>query len=90
VKPVASWFKAFTRDEHAAMKDLLGNLLPLSKQMNQSLGNGPYTKKRSAYMADSGFKATREFAKQYRDWTPAQLKARSRDLADWAARRWRD
>lgn len=87
-KPVDEWFQAFTRDQHAAMKDLLANLLPLSQEMNQGLGNGPYPSKRRVYREDSGFKSARRFAEDYQSWTPNELEARSLTLAEWAIGRW--
>ena len=69
------------------MENLLANLLPLSKEMNQTLSNGVYAGKRSAYEADSGFKAAGEFAKEYVDWTPTELAVRSEILAKWAINR---
>jgi hypothetical protein len=87
-RPVDEWFKTFTREQHEKVKDLLANLLPLSQQMNQALGNRPYADKKTVYLDDSGFKATREFAKQYTEWTPVDLTARSKILSDWAISRW--
>ncbi|MCG3776062.1 MAG: hypothetical protein JW395_2911 [Nitrospira sp.] len=87
-KPVEEWSKTFSREQHDEMKDLLANLLPLSKPMNQSLGNASYTKKKNVYLDDSGFKATREFAKHYTEWSPANLVERSKLLTDWAISRW--
>ena len=44
-KPVDEWYKIFDREQHGAKKDLLANLLPLSKEMNQKLGNRLYREK---------------------------------------------
>lgn len=33
--PVAEWFKSFTKEQHRDLEDVLGNLIPLSKEMNQ-------------------------------------------------------
>ena len=87
-KPVEQWFKVFTREQHARMKDLLANLLPLSEEMNRNLSNGPYSAKQPKYRDDSGFKAARNFAEEHDDWTPAALEARSTALAAWAVERW--
>ena len=81
-------FEVFTREQHARMKNLLANLLPLSEEMNRSLSNKPYSAKQPTYHDDSGFKAARRFAEEHADWTPSGLEARSRELAEWAVERW--
>jgi hypothetical protein len=86
--PVPEWFEIFAKEQHAAMKDRLANLLPLSRQMNQGLGNCSYEQKREAYRDDSVFKAARRFAEDYTEWTPAMLETRSATLAEWAVQRW--
>lgn len=87
-KPDKDWFECFTPEEHEKMKHLLANLLPLSQEMNQALGNGPYSVKRQMYCDDSGFKAARKFGEEYAEWTPEKLAARSGKLASWAVERW--
>lgn len=86
--PAAEWFANFSHEQHKEMKDLLGNLLPLSQKMNQELGNKPYAEKRLTYRQDSGFKGTRQFAEEHETWTPSDLECRSAQLADWVVRRW--
>lgn len=86
--PVPSWFDHFTKDEHRDMKDRLANLIPLSKEMNQSLSNRIYSEKRAKYESDSMFKSSREFAREYDEWKPEQLLARGEKLAKWCAERW--
>ena len=83
------WFSVFNQDQHQKMKDLLANLLPLSQEMNQNLGNGPYNAKRKVYREDSGFKAARKFGDEYSEWTPKRLRERSQKLASWIIGRWR-
>lgn len=89
--PVAEWFDAghFTKQQHAEMKDLAANLIPLSKEMNQGLSNSSYEKKRPVYAGDSMFKSAREFANSYSKWSATDLIARSDHLAQWAIQRWR-
>jgi hypothetical protein len=87
-RPDKEWFEVFSEKEHQAMKDLLGNLLPLSAEMNQSLGNKPYAAKSQVYRDDSGFKAARKFGATNSVWTPELLEERSNEMADWAIKRW--
>jgi hypothetical protein len=86
--PDDAWFADFSKEEHEGMKDRLANLIPLSVQMNQSLGNKPYQQKRARYSDDSVFKSTRKFAEEFEIWSPQALAGRARMLADWALTRW--
>lgn len=88
--PSPTWFEVFTREQHRDTKDLLANLLPISKEMNISLSNRPYSVKRQTYDADSMFKSARKFAEDYGEWTPEALESRANKLAKWALNRWPD
>jgi len=85
--PGGGW-EAFSDTERSEMRDLLANLLPLSKEMNQDLGRDPYSVKRPRYLDDSIFKMTREFAASYEEWTPEALRSRSDVLAATFLQRW--
>ena len=82
------WKEVFSAEQHEQMKHRLANLIPLSQQLNQGLGNDRYEKKRKAYIDDSMFKAAREFAKEYVSWTPKELDQRSSEMSNWAVERW--
>jgi hypothetical protein len=84
----ADWKHLFTEKQHEEMKNRLANLVPLSQPMNQGLGNAGYSIKRKKYEEDSMFKAARDFAKDYLDWNPEQLEARSVIISEWLAKRW--
>jgi hypothetical protein len=88
VKPDKGWFDSFKPEQHEKMKDFLANLLPLSQEMNQSLGCSLYSVKRPVYEKDSGFKAARSFAEQFAEWNPETLQHRSEELAAWVISRW--
>ncbi len=84
-----AWKADFSEEQHKSLKDSLANLLPLSQPMNQSLGNGSYSKKRPIYLDDSAFKAAREFAKENENWTAVQIAERAQKLSKWVTERWR-
>lgn len=86
--PDPEWFSVFSVDEHKVMRHRLANLLPLSREMNQGLGNKPYHEKRPVYRNDSAFKAARKFAEDYSDWTPRLLHDRSVEMSEWAVQHW--
>lgn len=83
-----AWKQDFSEKQHLEYKDRLANLLPLSQEMNQGLGNAPYTTKRVLYMEDAMFKAARQFAIENESWGVPQLEARAELLADWVVSRW--
>lgn len=87
-KPSEVWENDFSKEEAERLKHLLGNLLPLSKEMNLDVGRREYSFKREIYKEDSGYKATRAFAKANKKWTPDELSKRSVELADWVIGRW--
>src|SRR5690606_24499652 len=66
----SEWRRLFPEDAHFEMKDLVGNLLPLSGPMNAALGNRPFSQKRRSYLEDSMFKSSRQFARNAGKWTP--------------------
>ena len=82
-----NWSNFFTAEEHAELKDTIGNLIPLTAEMNKNVSQGPYTGKRPEF-AKSVFSEARAFADTYQTWTPEQLRARSAEFADWAVERW--
>lgn len=83
-----TWKENFTAKEHLQLKDTLANLLPLDPGMNIKLGNKSYSIKRERFVSDSAFKSTREFGKEYHNWTPSDIQTRATHLADWAMKRW--
>lgn len=82
-----NWSSFFSAEEHAELKDTIGNLIPLTAEMNKNVSQGPYTGKRPEF-AKSVFSEARAFADTYQTWTPEQLRARSAEFADWAVERW--
>jgi hypothetical protein len=87
VTPGGGW-PQFSTHEHAKMKDLFANLIPLTSDMNVSVSNSPYAAKRKRYEEDSLYKSARQFATQYSDWTPQLLEERGEKLAQWVIQRW--
>lgn len=86
--PDASWEGIFDKEQRQKLTHLWANLIPLSSSMNGDLANAGYLKKRPVYEADAMFKSSRKFAKDYEQWTPEMLSARSEVLRDWALKRW--
>lgn len=78
----------FDHIEHERLKHLAGNLIPLSRPMNSSVGQRPYAVKSAIYAEDSMFKDARALASGYSEWTPGAIESRTHSLAEWAVERW--
>ncbi len=64
-----------------------GNLIPLSEQMNPTVGQKPFAQKRESF-ALSKFANARQVAANYSDWTAATIQKRNEEIAAWAVIRW--
>lgn len=82
------WSQLFDRKQHETLKDCIANLVPLSSEMNRSLGNRKYAEKRQRYSRESMFQSTRDFAERFRVWNPKNLQKRADEFANWACQRW--
>jgi len=79
-----------SKEEHLELKDVIGNLLPLSAEMNKGLSNSAFASKRGVYAADSAFKSARELASTYSTWTADDIRHRGVEIGDWAVQQWTD
>jgi hypothetical protein len=85
-------FDGLTQKQRTALRNSLGNLLPLSKPKNASLSNKPFpekidgqTESRIGYRY--GSYAENEVAK-IAEWTPMEIVGRGLKLLDFLERRW--
>jgi uncharacterized protein with ParB-like and HNH nuclease domain len=85
-------FDGLTQKQRTALRNSLGNLLPLSKPKNSSLSNKPFPEKvegntdsRIGYRY--GSYAENELAKTS-EWTPNEIVSRGLKLLDFLERRW--
>jgi hypothetical protein len=87
-----SRFKGMSTKQRAALRDSLGNLLPLSKPKNSSLSNRPFPekvdgKKDHVVGYRYGSYAENEVAKES-EWTPAHILRHGLAMLDYMERRW--
>lgn len=82
------WEMDFSIENHESVKDTLANLIPLSEEMNRSLSNSSFKKKRERYLTDSAFKSAREVGKNNDTWLVENIQERGKGLANWALQRW--
>lgn len=83
-----SWSLIFSKEEHDKLVHTWGNLLPLSAAMNQSLSQSNYLTKMGTFKNDSMFASSRKLATDYPNWSPDTIKKRSKEISEWAVKRW--
>jgi hypothetical protein len=91
-KSWASAFSAYNQKQRNALRESLGNLLPLSKPKNSSLSNRPFIDKKNGIGDSSigytfGCYAENEVAKET-DWTPELILARGVKMLSFMEKRW--
>jgi len=84
----SEWEQKFSKEEHADVKDLWANLLPLTSKMNSDLKQLNFKEKRTVFQSDSMFASARQFGEHTSDWNPDTLDSRSEELFTWAKERW--
>ncbi|WP_064023405.1 DUF262 domain-containing protein [Methylomonas sp. DH-1] len=87
-----SRFKGLSQKQKEALRDSLGNLLPLSKPKNSSLSNNPFPDKVDGPKGSSigyryGCYAENEVTKE-KEWTPNSILLRGLKLIHFLERRW--
>lgn len=86
-------FGGLTPAKRDALRNVVGNLLPLSKPKNASLSNASYTEKTSGRTPGVGYAngsyAEIEVTQNYAEWTPAAIVDRSLTILDFIESRWR-
>lgn len=86
-------FRGITQKQREALRDSVGNLLPLSKPKNSSLSNKPFPDKiegdkdRNVIGYRYGCYAENEVTK-YAEWTPNSILERGLKLIDFMEKRW--
>ncbi|WP_376094143.1 DUF262 domain-containing protein [Roseomonas sp. CCTCC AB2023176] len=87
-----SQFDGFTTQQRKALRESLGNLLPLSRGKNASLSNRPFPEKAhgetDTYVSYTyGCYAENEVSRK-KDWSPAEITERGLKLIGYLERRW--
>lgn len=74
-------------DEFQRVVDSWGNLIPLTGAMNPGVSNSDFAAKSSKY-ASAVFASAREIASRHNEWDCNSIRARSKEIAQWALTRW--
>jgi hypothetical protein len=84
-KKPASWSKT-TQEEYDKIIHTWGNLVPISPEMNPSASAKEFSEKKASYVK-SKFPSVRHLT-AVKEWDSAAIARRSKEIADWAVKRW--
>lgn len=83
-----AWSEAVPKAQHAKLKDLWANLVPLSNMMNGNVDKKPFAVKKTVFMNESMFASTRKLGAEHQKWDEEEIMNRSDILSTWAVTRW--
>lgn len=83
---VGAWKTIFTKEEHTALLNVIGNLVPLTKEQNSKIKDADWSKKKQVFKG-SNWKITQK-ASALQKWDQKQIKKRCKDFATWALSEW--
>lgn len=89
-RPGSQWLIDFTRQQHRECLDLLGNGIPLSRDLDKRVGNKDFAMKKAAYEragADRYFLSVKDIC-QHENWTPDTIRNRTNAIADLLKSGW--
>jgi hypothetical protein len=84
-----SWSNVVTKKQHSKLKDLWANLVPLSKNMNETVDQNTFENKKTIFAKESMFISARQIGENYKTWGEDEIIARSNILSEWAINRWK-
>ncbi|CAN7176658.1 DUF262 domain-containing HNH endonuclease family protein [Pseudoxanthomonas sp. LjRoot168] len=84
------WLDKFTTAEMDSLRDTWANLVPLSGKANSEKGRRSWVETRAHLKTEAVFSTTKQLLDRCEDWNAEALRARARELANWALKRWPD
>ncbi len=84
----ADWCQLITDKDHQELLHTWGNLIPLTKEMNQSLSQSLFEVKSKEFETHSVFASARKLSSEYKKWDKVEILKRSSKIAEWAINRW--
>lgn len=84
-----SWSDVISKNNHAKLKDVWANLIPLSKKMNGTVDQEPFAVKKTAFENESMFVSTRKLGAAHNKWDEEEISKRSDIISEWAISRWK-
>jgi hypothetical protein len=83
-----AWSEVVPKAQHARLKNLWANLVPLSSKMNGSVDKEPFHVKKAVFENESMFASTRRLGAEHQKWDEQEIVKRSDAIAAWAVQRW--
>lgn len=83
-----TWRDSFSKEEHESLVHTWGNLVPLSSPGNSMKGTKGWAGAKALLELETVFSTTKQIYATHTDWTPKDIRARNRELAEWAVTRW--
>jgi hypothetical protein len=84
----AEWRTIISEKDHHDLVHTWGNLIPLTKEMNQSVSQSLFDVKSKEFESHSVFASARKLSSEYKKWDKEEILRRSSLIADWAIKRW--
>lgn len=82
------WKSLLSEERHEELKDLWGNLVPLSSPENSAKGAKNFAQSKAALSDETSFKTTKKLLSQHDEWNEETILARCEELSEWAVARW--
>lgn len=82
------WQSNVSREEHNEVKDLWGNLVPLSHSANSAKSARNFEETKAILKREVSFVTTVRLLDEHKNWNKETLMQRTSKLADWAILRW--
>ena len=87
-KHTTGWKEVISEENHKKYVHTIGNLIPLTKEMNINVSTSRYEIKKTEFESNSVFASARNVAKEYKQWNHESILDRSLAIADWTIKRW--
>ncbi len=85
---VGKWALEYTKEEHMALLNTIGNLVPLTKGQNTKIKDFDWNKKKQ-YFAGSNWKLTQKLS-TVKEWNKNQILKQTNEFILWAISEWPD
>ena len=82
------WSQIISDKDHQELLHTWGNLIPLTKEMNQSVSQSLFEVKSKEFETHSVFASARKLSSEYKKWDKEEILKRSSIIAEWAINRW--
>ena len=83
-----AWSQIISEKDHQELLHTWGNLIPLTKEMNQSVSQSLFQIKSKEFETHSVFASARKLSSEYKKWDKQEILNRSSTIAKWAINRW--